>query len=87
MADIQKTLDSWFGKLQKESTTKTPHFAAFLFFMIAIGAFLGIMIMQNYPGQALMAVLIPALAGAVAYYNRAYATAIFLLLVIIIFIM
>jgi len=87
MVDIQKALDTWFGKLQKEVATKVPNFAAFFYFMISIGALIGIMVMQHYPGQALMAVLIPALAGAIAYYNRAYATAIFLLIIVIIFMM
>lgn len=87
MADIQKTIDGWFGKLQKEAGTKTPNFAAFFFFAIAIGAFVGIMIMQQYPSQALMAVLLPALSGAIAYYNRAYAVGIFLLLIAVIFLL
>lgn len=85
MVEIQKTLDSWFGKIQKTASDTIPHFVAFLFFMLAIGAFIGIMIAQNYPNQAMLAVLLPALAGALAYYNRAFATAVFLLIIIIVF--
>jgi len=87
MIEIQKTLDVWFGKLQKEVNTKIPHFVAFFFFIIALGAFLGIVIVQRYPGQAMMAVLLPALAGAIAYYNRAFAAGIFAFLILIIFIL
>ena len=87
MVEVQKTLDVWYGKVQKEVSGKISHFVAVLFFIMAIGAFLGIMVMQHYPGQALMAVLLPALAGAVAYYNRAFATGIFVLLILIVFIL
>jgi hypothetical protein len=87
MVEVQKTLDSWFGKVQKEVSVKIAHFVAFVFFMVAIGAFLGIMIMQHYPSQAMMAVLLPALAGAIAYYNRAFATGVFVLLILIVFIL
>jgi hypothetical protein len=55
--------------------------------MIAIGAFIGMLVVQHYPGQALLAVIFPALAGAIAYYNRVYATAIFALLMVVIFIL
>jgi hypothetical protein len=87
MVEVQKTLDSWFGKVQKEIATKIGHFVAFFFFMIAIGAWVGIMVYQHYPGQALLAVLLPALAGAIAYYNRTFATAIFAILILFIFIL
>jgi hypothetical protein len=86
MVEVQKTLDGWYGEIQKEIATKIGHFVAFFFFMIAIGAWVGIMVFQHYPGQALLAVLLPALAGAIAYYNRTFATAIFVLLIIIVFV-
>ena len=87
MGDTEKTIDSLFGKIQKEANSKIANFVAFFFFMIAIGAFIGMMVVQHYPGQALLAVIFPALAGAIAYYNRVYATAIFGLLMIVIFIL
>ncbi|HPM86032.1 MAG: hypothetical protein PHY04_00395 [Candidatus ainarchaeum sp.] len=87
MVEVQKTLDSWFGKIQKAASDTIPHFVAFLFFILAIGAFIGIIVAQNYPNQAMLAVLLPALAGALAYYNRAFATAVFLIMMIIIFIL
>ncbi|MFA6064719.1 MAG: hypothetical protein WCW44_03195 [archaeon] len=87
MVEVQKTLDVWFTKVQKEVSVKISYFVAFFFFIIAFGAFLGIMIMQHYPGQAMMAVLLPALAGAIAYYNRAFATGIFALLILIVFVL
>lgn len=87
MVEVQKTLDGWFTKLQKEAGAKIQNFVAFFFFMIAIGSLIGILVMQRYPNQAMAAVLLPALAGAVAYYNRAFAAAVFALLIIMIFIL
>jgi hypothetical protein len=87
MVEIQKTIDGWFSKIQKKAADTLPHFVAFFFFIMAIGAFIGIVVSQNYPGQAMLAVLLPALAGALAYYNRAFATAVFLLMILFIFIL
>ncbi|MFA6269273.1 MAG: hypothetical protein WCW13_04245 [archaeon] len=87
MVEIQKTLDKWFGQLQKKASDTIPHFVAFFFFAITIGAFIGLVVSQNYPGQSMLAILLPALAGAVAYYNRAFATGIFVLLILLIFVL
>ena len=87
MVEIQKTLDAYFTKLQKKAVDTLPHFVAFLFFILAIGAFIGMAVMQNYPNQAMLAIILPALAGALAYYNRAFATAVFLLMLLIVFIL
>lgn len=85
MVEIQKKVDSLFEKIKKSAADTIPHFVAFTFFMMAIGAFIGILITQNYPNQMMLAVILPALAGALAYYNRAFATAVFLLILILIF--
>ena len=87
MVEIQKTLDAYFTKLQKKAVDTLPHFVAFLFFILAIGAFIGIAVTQHYPNQAMLAIILPALAGALAYYNRAFATAVFLLMVLFVFIL
>jgi len=87
MVEVEKTIDSWYAKIQKKIGTGISNFVAFLFFIMAIGAWIGIMTFYHYPNQALLAVIIPALAGAIAYYNRSFATVVFLLLVIIIFIL
>ncbi len=87
MVEIQKTLDGYFTKLQKKAADTLPHFVAFMFFIVAIGAFIGVAVAQNYPGQAMLAILLPALAGALAYYNRAFATAVFLIMILFVFIL
>jgi hypothetical protein len=86
MVEIEKTVDSWFGKIQKMIGTGVSQFVAFFFFSLALGALIGIMLIQHYPDQALLGVIVPALAGAIAYYNRSFATAIFIILILMIFI-
>jgi hypothetical protein len=85
MVEVEKTVDSWYQKIQKKVGTGISNFVAFFFFVMAIGAWIGIVTFYHYPNQALLAVIFPALAGAIAYYNRSFATAVFLLLIIVIF--
>jgi len=87
MVEIQKTLDGYFAKIQKKAADTLPHFVAFLFFILAIGAFIGVAVSQSYPNQAMLAIILPALAGALAYYNRAFATAVFVLMIIFVFLL
>jgi hypothetical protein len=54
---------------------------------LAIGAFIGIAVTQHYPNQAMLAIILPALAGALAYYNRAFATFVFVIMLIFVFIL
>ncbi len=84
--EIQKTLDGWFTKIQKEVASKIGNFVAFFFFLIAIGAWIGISVAHNYPNESLLAVMLPAVAGLLAYYNRAFATAVFIIVILMIFV-
>jgi len=85
--EVQKILDGGFSQIQDAVGDTIGHFVAFFFFILAIGAFIGIIVIQKYPDQALMAVILPALAGALAFYNRAFATAIFAILIFGIFLL
>ena len=40
------------------------------------------MVMSKYPQQIGLVVLIPVVAGTIAYYNRAFATIVFFILII-----
>jgi len=85
MAGMEKTLDDWYGKIQKQLTGKISNFVAFLFFLFALGALIMLMVMQKYPQQAFLVILGPAVAGIIAYYNRIFATIVFFGVVILIF--
>lgn len=85
MVEFGKTADKWFGKIQADVTKKIGSFAAFLFILMAIGAWVGITLAKHYPEHAWLAILVPAVAGLFAYLNRAFATAIFAIMLIIVF--
>lgn len=86
MVEIQKTVDGWFGKIQKDVTKGVSQFTAFLFILIALGAFIGISAAHAYPQHAIWAVIVPAAAGLLAYYNRAFATVVFVVVLLLIFV-
>ena len=85
MGDTEKKVDSWYAKIQKYLTAKISSFVAFLFLLVAAGAWAGLMMASLYPEMAFLAVLIPAAAGIVAYYNRTLATILFFGLIIFFF--
>lgn len=87
MVEIQKSTDKWFTKLMADVTKKIEHFVAFLFFIITIAMWFGIFIVQRFPHQAILAVVLTALAGLVAYFNRAFAVAVFIIMLIFVFIL
>ena len=86
IAKTEKTLDNLFGKLQKQISGTIKAFAASIFILIAIGAWLGIIVYHYWPNQAMLAVIVPALAGAIAYYNRSVEVLLILALIALIFI-
>ncbi|MDD3084249.1 MAG: hypothetical protein PHP82_04465 [Candidatus ainarchaeum sp.] len=82
MGETNEKVDGWYKKIQDYLTKKIGSFVAFLFVLYALGALTAIFVMTKYPQQAYLVVIIPAIAGIVAYYNRAFATFIFFALVI-----
>ena len=86
MVQVQKTVDGWFTKIQNKITEKIGSFVAVQFLLIALGAWLGISVARIWPDQVILAVIVPAFVGLVAYYNRAFATAMFVIMLVAIFI-
>ncbi|MEI7961759.1 MAG: hypothetical protein WCI04_05480 [archaeon] len=86
MVEVQKSVDKWFAKIQADIGKKIGAFVAFLLFLLAIGIFIGINAAQHFPRQAMLAVIIPAVAGVIAYYNRTFAVVLFVIMLIFIFI-
>lgn len=85
MVKVQKTVDDWIGKLQKGLTGKIEHFVATLFFLIAIGALFALTLIHYWPHLAFLAIIVPAVVGAFAYINRAFAIAVFVIFILFIF--
>jgi hypothetical protein len=86
MGETNEKVDSWYKKIQEYLTKKMGSFVAFLFVLYASGALTAIIVMTRYPQLVYLVVIIPAISGIIAYYNRAFATFVFFLLMILIFI-
>jgi len=74
-------VDNWFVKIEKYVTGVIGAFVAFLFLIFAAGAAFALFVAEQWPEKAFLVVLIPAVSGMLAYYNRTYATVAFILLV------
>jgi len=81
MGDTEKKVDAWFTKLQKYAAAKISHFVAFCFILIAVGALMALIVSSKWPNSAILTVIGPFAAALLAYYNRAFALAVVLLIV------
>lgn len=87
MGNLDKKIDGIYSKIQKRVTGTISEFVAFFFFIIALGSLITIYIVNQFPQHAFWVVLTPALAGIIAYYNRAFATIIFLGMILLLLLM
>lgn len=76
-------LDKLFNDLLNYITKNISIFVAFLFTLISIGAVIGYFIGIRREDEWL--IIAPAIVGLIAYYNRGFALALFVLLLILIF--
>lgn len=81
--EIGETVDKWFGDLQKRLDKTISSFVAFLFILISLGAMFGVFVATRYPNYSIWAILGPAIIALTAYYNRAFALAVFIILVVL----
>ncbi len=86
MAQKAGRVDPWFLKIQDYTTKKIGSFVAFLFLLVAWGAFAAIMVTQHFPEYAAFTVIVPGAAGILSYYNRDIAVLLFGVLVVFILI-
>ena len=87
MGKTTEKVDHWFEKAQNYITAKIGSFVAFLFLLIALGAFAGIIVTQRWPEYSIFTVILPGAAGIIAYYNRPAAIFLFgVLMLLIVFI-
>jgi len=80
------SLDSWYEKIMNYLSERVSSFVAFLFFLFTVGAFFGLTVASKWPHLSPWIILVPAVLGLIAYYNRAFATIVFFLLVIFVII-
>ena len=84
MADNAKegTVDSWFRKIFDKIGEQISHFVAFLFIVFALGAFYGTLIVARSPDYSHYLLIAPLLPALLAYYDRTFATIIFVGLIL-----
>ena len=70
-------LEKRFMGLAGYLSTGISRFVAFLFFLFAVGAFFGAFVYTSYPKIGFFIILIPAVLGLIAYYNRTVAIFLF----------
>ncbi len=85
MVEITKKVDGLFEKVQKYVTVKIGAFVAFVFLVFAAGAYAAIFVATRWPNSEWLIIAGPALAGIIAYYNRGFASVVFVVLVLAIF--
>lgn len=75
-------LDKFFDDLSTKVTETLKSFIAFLFLLLAVGAAYGFFVTLKHTEIAPLLVILPAVLGLIAYYNKTFAIAIFVLLII-----
>ncbi|MCD6434112.1 MAG: hypothetical protein J7L14_00695 [Candidatus Diapherotrites archaeon] len=82
--DALPKFDTLYSKIANYVSAKVGNFVAFLFFIFTLGVVFGAVVVQAHPGIVYYAILFPAILGLVAYYNRAFATGLFIIFVALI---
>ncbi len=85
MGEESARTDNIFKKIEDYITGGIQRFVAFLFFILAIGAFYGYLIAKKDSDLQMYLLLAPAIIGIVAYYSRAIAIWVFVILLLLIF--
>ena len=79
--------DSWYCKIMDWVTTQVADFVAFLFIVFSLGMVYGWFIVSKNPQFGTTLLLVPPILGVIAYFNRAFATAIFILVILLVIIL
>lgn len=77
-----ETADNWYDRIATYVSEQISTFVAFLFILFTIGAAYGVFFAAKFPHLVVPAILAPAFIGLVAYYNRVFATIMFVLFLI-----
>ena len=79
--------DNFFIDIGNYILDHIQRFVAFLFFLVAIGAFYGFFITTMEASLQPFLLIAPLLVGLLAYYNRAFALFAFILLALVVIIL
>lgn len=79
-------VDNIFDKFSSYLSARISTFVAFLFVLIAIGGFYGYFIVTRFPELSIYLLITPLVIALIAYYNRTFATIMFLAVIALTFI-
>ncbi|MFH1224506.1 MAG: hypothetical protein V1676_01755 [Candidatus Diapherotrites archaeon] len=77
-------VDGWVEKVLEYVTKQISSFVAFLFLLFSAGAVYGSVITARQHELGVWLLIAPAVLGLMAYYSRAFALAVFALLILLI---
>ncbi len=80
-------VDSLFDKFSSYLSARVSTFVAFLFVLIAFGGFYGYFIVTRFPELSIYLLITPLVIALIAYYNRTFATIMFLIILAVTFIL
>ncbi|MAG21892.1 MAG: hypothetical protein CL943_01120 [Candidatus Diapherotrites archaeon] len=81
------TVDTAFDKFSSYLSDRISTFVAFLFLLISLGSFYGYYIVPRFPQFDIYLLLTPVVLALIAYYNRTFATILFVLLFFVVLIL
>ena len=79
-------IDTVFDKFSSYLSARISAFVAFLFILIAAGTFYGYFIIPRFQELSLYLLLAPVVLAMIAYYNRTFASILFVGLLFSVFI-
>ncbi len=74
--------DEWYDSVATYVSEQVSTFVAFIFFLITIGAIFGAMVAARNPAMEPILIILPAVLGLVAFYNRDIATLFFIVFIV-----
>ncbi len=78
-------IDKAFDKFSSYLSDRISAFVAFLFLLITIGAFYGYLIVPRFPELSFYLLIAPIALALIAYYNRTFASILFVGLLFFVF--
>jgi predicted PurR-regulated permease PerM len=78
-------IDRVFDRFSSYLSERISAFVAFLFMLIALGSFYGYFIVPHFAEFAIYLLMAPVVLALIAYYNRTFASILFVLLLFFVF--
>ena len=81
------TIDRLFNRFSSYLSDRISTFVAFLFLLIALGGVFGFFIVPHFGELAIYVLMAPLVLALIAYYNRTFASILFIGIILIVFLL